>query len=364
MSAEAPGTRIVAAAASGDPDGAAAFEQWSGGGPAPATGAPEVDLPAGCSVVLCTYSRAAAVRRFLESLRQQKRRPDELIVVDASHDAQTEPVVRELAAREGTPRHVAYYRVSGRYRGLTRQRNFGLARVGFDLVAFFDDDTVLDPGCLGELERVLRAGGQIVGAGGAVDEPGRGQEKLWRLRRTLGIVGELTPGRYSRSGMSIPWSLLPSGGGPVEGDWLPGCAMIWRTGPARAEGFNDGFAGYAQGEDLDFSLRMRRRGRLVLVGSARLRHLQEPEGRPDAFRLGYMAIRNRFEIHRRGLLDRTTRDVVWFAYAWTADTLMLARHFLHPGRWGATLRQIGGRIRAAIELGREAMSAARSREIR
>jgi GT2 family glycosyltransferase len=352
MSAEAPRTTIVDAAASADPDVVAAFDHWSAGGTTSAPGAAEEDIPAGCSVVLCTYSRAAAVRRFLESLRRQERRPDELIVVDASHDPLTEPVVRELAASEDAPRHVAYYRVIGRHHGLTRQRNFALARVGFDLVAFFDDDTVLDPDCLGELERALRAEGQIVGAGGAIDEPGRGQEKLWRLRRALGIVGELTPGRYSRSGMSIPWSLLPPGRGPVEGDWLPGCAMIWRTAPARAEGFHEGFAGYAQGEDLDFSLRMGRRGRLVLVRSARLRHLQEPEGRPDAFRLGYMAIRNRFEIHRRGLSDRTTRDVVWFAYAWIADTLMLTRHFLHPARWGATLRQIGGRVQAALELSR------------
>jgi GT2 family glycosyltransferase len=335
----------------GDPDVVAAF--GTGRDPVSCVApAAETALATGCSVVLCTFARSDAVRRFLESLRRQERRPDELIVVDASRDALTEPVVRDLAASEDAPRHVAYYRVSGRHRGLTRQRNFALARVGFDLVAFFDDDTVLDPACLGELERALREGGQIVGAGGAIEEPGRGQEKLWRLRRALGIVGDLTPGRYSRSGMSIPWSLLPPGGGLVEGDWLPGCAMIWRTGPARAEGFHDGFAGYGQGEDLDFSLRMRRRGRLVLVGSAHLQHLQEPEGRPDAFRLGYMAIRNRYEIHRRGLLDRTTRDVVWFAYAWTADTLMLARHFLHPGRWGATLRQIGGRIRAAIELSR------------
>jgi hypothetical protein len=63
-----------------------------------------------------------------------------------------------------------------------------------------------------------------------------------------------------------------------------------------------------------------------------------------------MAIRNRYEIHRRGLPDRTARDVVWFAYAWTLDTLMLARHAAHPDRWGATLRQVSGRARAAFEL--------------
>jgi GT2 family glycosyltransferase len=150
--------------------------------------------------------------------------------------------------------------------------------------------------------------------------------------------------------MSTPWSLLPPGDGAIEGDWLPGCAMMWRTAPARRVRFNEGFAGYAQGEDLDFSLQMRREGRLVLARSARLRHLHAPHGRPDHARLGYMAIRNRYEIHRRGLADRTGRDVAWFVYAWSVDTLMLARHVVHPGRWGATLRQVGGRARAAFDL--------------
>jgi GT2 family glycosyltransferase len=126
--------------------------------------------------------------------------------------------------------------------------------------------------------------------------------------------------------------------------------MMWRTEPARRVRFHEGFAGYAQGEDLDFSLRIRRHGRLILAGSARLQHLHSPQGRPDHARLGYMAIRNRFEIHRRGLPDRTARDTAWFAYAWTVDTLMLGRHFVHPGRWGATLTQIGGRMRAAVDL--------------
>jgi GT2 family glycosyltransferase len=309
-------------------------------------------IETGCAVVLCTFERPDAVRRFLESLRRQTRLPDELIVVDASSDARTEAVVREETRHRLASRPTAYHRVAEQNRGLTRQRNFGLECVGFDLVAFFDDDTVLDTKCLEELERTLRGDGEAVGAGGLVDETGPGLKGLWRLRRALRVVGDLTPGRYCRSGMSIPWSFLKAGDEAVEGDWLPGCAMMWRTGPAKDVRFHDGFAGYGQGEDLDFSLRMRRHGRLVLVPSARLSHLHEPQGRPDDFRLGYMAIRNRYEIHRRGLSERTVRDVAWFAYAWSVDTLMLARHFLHPARWRSTARHIGGRLHAAADLAR------------
>src|SRR5204862_3901692 len=162
--------------------------------------------------------------------------------------------------------------------------------VEHDLVAFFDDDVVFEPGCLAALERVLRGEPRAAGAGVAVVNESPRPNALWRLRRALRIVPDLTPGHYARSGMSIPWSFLGRRTGVVEGDFLPGCGMAFRTALARATGFHDGFAGYGQGEDLDFSLRMRRHGPLLLACDARLHHLTEPDGRPDPFRLGYMAI--------------------------------------------------------------------------
>jgi GT2 family glycosyltransferase len=314
----------------------------------PAAGGP---VSHGCSVVLCTFARPESLRRLLRSLAAQERRPDELVIVDASPDDRTERVVREELGFSGSAPRTLYHRVTGKHRGLTRQRNFALARVTFDLVAFFDDDAVLEPACLAELERALRErADEVVGAGGYVEGETPGADRLWRVRRALGIVGDLTPGRYCRSGMSIPWTFLPAKPGIVEGDWLPGYAMMWRTQAAREVRFHDGFAGYGQGEDLDFSLRMRRFGSLVLVGSARLRHLHEPAGRSDAFRLGYMAIRNRWHIHRRGLSDRSWRDSVWFVYAWTLDSLMLCRNLLFLKRWAPTFRHLAGRLVAVADL--------------
>jgi GT2 family glycosyltransferase len=192
-------------------------------------------------------------------------------------------------------------------------------------------------------------GPDVVGVGAVVENERRGPDRLWRVRRALGLVPHLVPGRYTRSGHSIPWSFLPDVAGWIEGDWLPGCGMAWRTAPAREVGFHEGFAGYAQGEDLDFSLRMRRRGRLVLVPQARLLHLHEREGRPDPFRLGYMAIRNRWEIHRRGLPDRGWVDVLRFAWSWGVDTLLLLRHLV-TRRAGTALSQIAGRVAATGDL--------------
>lgn len=300
----------------------------------------------GVSVVMCTYKRAGSMRGFLDSLEQQTPRPHRLIVVDASPDAETEELVRDRRGDLATG--LCYFRVAGPLRGLTRQRNFGIRWVDTDLIAFFDDDVVLRPGCLAEMERVHRAADGVVGVGGYTEGSYQPPDRLWRTRRSLGIVADLRPGSYQRSGMSVPWGFLPPTDDVVEADWLPGCAMMWKTSVLREIGFSESFEGYAQGEDLDFSLRARRKGKLLVAGAARFLHLFDESGRPDHVKMGFMALYNRYQIQRRGLDDRTWKDVLRFVYAWGLDTLMLGRHFLFPRRFRPTLLHLKGRLKAAV----------------
>jgi len=307
---------------------------------------PSDPLLKGVTVVMCTYRRARSMEGFLASLEEQVPRPLRLIVVDASPDTETEELVR--IRRGEMASGLLYFRVAGPLKGLTRQRNFGIRWVNTDLVAFFDDDVVLRPGCLAEMERVHRATDGTVGVGGYTEGSYIPPDRLWRTRRALGIVADLRPGSYQRSGMSVPWAFLPPTDGVVDADWLPGCAMMWKTPVLREIGFSESFEGYAQGEDLDFSLRARRRGRLFVAGAARFLHLFDENGRPDHVKMGFMALYNRFQIQRRGLDDRTWKDVVRFVYAWGLDTLMLGRHFLVPRRFLPTLQHLAGRFRAAV----------------
>jgi GT2 family glycosyltransferase len=305
----------------------------------------------GLTVVICTYQRAASMERLIASFAGQGAAVDRFVVVDASRDAETEAVMKRHPGARKLGRSVGYFRVSGGLRGLTRQRNFGLRWVRTDLVGFFDDDVVLGERCLERMVAAHRMGGEAVAGVGAYIENGEHRPGwLWRVRHWLRIVPDLTPGRYHRSGMSVPWGFMRPTEGLVEGDWLSGCSMMWKTGMARELGFREAFAGYAQGEDLEFSLRARRRGKLVVAGSARLQHLHDASGRPDYYKIGYMAIRNRFELHRTGLDGRGWRDVVWFVYAWTVDTVMLARRFARPGYARATWQELRGRMKAAGEL--------------
>jgi GT2 family glycosyltransferase len=125
---------------------------------------------------------------------------------------------------------------------------------------------------------------------------------------------------------------------------------MWKTEIARSVGFCESLAGYGWGEDLEFSLRARRRGRLVLAGRARLDHLTEGDGRPDHFRLGYMELRNRWQIHRTCLGERSLRDRCLLAYSAVLDTLILTCGLLNPWSAGGRARRLAGRAVAAYQI--------------
>ena len=102
------------------------------GDPAPR----ELPPPPPISVVVCTRDRPDQLARCLRGLAALDYGPHEIIVVDsASRDAATERVVR------GTPfRYVREDRA-----GLDRARNRGMAEARHEIIAYVDDDVVVDP---------------------------------------------------------------------------------------------------------------------------------------------------------------------------------------------------------------------------
>lgn len=332
-------------ATSADPAIAFAFERTS----SPA----QSDRPplAGCCVAVCTRNRPQAVADFLESVREQTMVPEMVLIVDASDGKATETVVRELADGGMLGQGLQYLRVVPAARGLTRQRNLALRLVRQPLIAFFDDDVILDPACLERMAAVHRRLGDVaVGVGAYIENERLDPPALWRLRRLTGIVSTLAPGRYCRSGFSTPWGFMPPSGAMRAGDWLPGGATMWRTEPARAVGFEDRFAGYGSGEDLDFSLRIGRLGQLVVAGDARVLHLKADGGRPDGYEAGYRGLANHYHIHRWSLPRRRRRDAVWFGYAFVLDTLLRASGVLRPSRAAWTRGFVRGRAKFLWEL--------------
>lgn len=97
---------------------------------------------AGVSVIVCTRNRPDVLRDCLSALQQVSYDPVEFIVVDnAPSDDTTRAVVAEFAATDPRVRYTSEPRP-----GLSRARNHGMSTARFDLVAFADDDVIVDPG--------------------------------------------------------------------------------------------------------------------------------------------------------------------------------------------------------------------------
>lgn len=100
------------------------------------------------AVVIPCYRQAHFLPDALESLRNQRRRPDRIVVVD---DGSPDDVVAAVAPY----RDVDLIRQDNR--GLSGARNRGLAEVDAEFVLFLDSDDRLLPGALASLEAALLA---------------------------------------------------------------------------------------------------------------------------------------------------------------------------------------------------------------
>lgn len=222
------------------------------------------------SVIIVTWRRAPYVMRCLESLGAQDRRPDEVVVVDASEDYDTRDVVRRFPS-------VHYVHFPGGAGHMTTARNQGLLHVTGDVIAFLDDDTKAYPLWAARvLERFKKDDvAAVVGRtlNGIPDEDVHGVEEIGRL---------YPDGRLSGNFAARP-------GGPVELDHGIGANMAFcRDWLARLGGFRDDYPGTAIREDADIFLRIRRLGgRVVFDPLVEVDHLPAPHVRGQRFDLRY-----------------------------------------------------------------------------
>src|SRR5690606_5640688 len=107
-----------------------------------------------------------ALLKLLISIQQQTLLPNQIIIVDGSLDNQT----KNLLSKQHFE-NLEYYLVQKKDRGLTRQRNFGLAKVqeSSDVICFLDDDTVLDPDYFRNLLATYTEFPAAVGVGGYIN---------------------------------------------------------------------------------------------------------------------------------------------------------------------------------------------------
>jgi len=282
-----------------------------------------------CSLLIPTYERPAAVSTLLDALDQLADTPAEVVIVDGSRHPETEGAIHAWLTAH-TPRFDLAYVSSPA--GLTLQRNVGVEASSGAFVYYLDDDCVPFPGYFQAIRDVFArdtTGAVGAVAGAIVNNMGTALSWRWRMRFALGLVRQAEPGSYAQSGVSLPITHVPRFTGTRRVQVVPGGAVAYRRAVFERHRFSLYFSGYAQGEDLEMSLRIGRDWTLLWCGDAHVSHNHAPEGRPNAAKKGRMEVRNRYfiwERHAKPTASDSLRFWVDFAYGMAVDLLEFAAH--------------------------------------
>lgn len=269
------------------------------------------------SLIICTYMRPKPLLQLLQSVQEQTVYPDEILIVDGSTNQETEKVLQENLFN-----NLKYFIVPAEHRGLTKQRNFGIERIGneIEIVCFLDDDTVLKKDYFEQILKTYTIYPEALGVGGYIIDETKTelvgynyQPKIdeyffdgWKrkdgsrfiLRKKLGLDSDCPPGYSSLYGHGRSIGFLPPSGKIYPVEMLMGGVSSFRRQVFNVLQFSTYFEGYGLYEDADFSLRVAKTGPLYVNTAATLYHYHDASGRPNQYQYGKMVVRNGWYVWR------------------------------------------------------------------
>lgn len=229
-------------------------------------------------VVYATVGRPDLLTSALECLKQQARRPDQ-IVISAVSPSDVSEAPSDLPVRTT---------FSGK--GLPIQRNAGLKAIRemsptVDVVTFFDDDFAPAPGYLATVEAIFSENPQLAGVTGnviadGINGPGYTFDQAQRFLDAY-----------------IPDPLPQAESRRLSG--LYGCNMSIRMAMTNGIEFDEALPLYGWQEDIDYTAQLARRGALIWSSALGGVHLGAKRARMPGMRTGYSQIANPIYLWRK-----------------------------------------------------------------
>jgi glycosyltransferase involved in cell wall biosynthesis len=243
------------------------------------------------TIIICTMDRPGSLKRALDSILIQTVLPDEIIVVDASKDNQTQKVIE--AFLNNSKLLLEYFHTEP---GLTKQRNFGIEKAKGSIIGFIDDDVSLEPNYLALVKEAFEndAKKEVGGLTGFVYQETAPKPLLRRFFYKVRSIFYNIPRLYKIYGIpvipEVPFDSV------MQVRHVSGCNMFFRRNIFTQFAFDTWFEGYGLGEDRDFGIRISQKYKVLCIGSARLWHFVEKGGKPNLIKLGKMMIENPMRI--------------------------------------------------------------------
>ena len=269
------------------------------------------------TLIICTYKRSQPLLKLLLSVQHQTLYPNEILIVDGSPDDFTKEMLTQNSFQ-----NLKYFKVDETDRGLTKQRNYGIARVeeASEVVCFLDDDTILEPNYFEEIIKTYSLFPEVLGVGGYITNETNwtkttsdyqakvneffydgwkrkdGSRFVWRKK--LGLDSNRPPGCLPEFSHGRSIGFLPPSGKIYEVEQLMGGVSSFRKSVFKEFQFSTYFEGYGLYEDADFTLRLSKVGKLYINTNAQLGHYHDASGRPNKYDYGKMVVRNGYYVWR------------------------------------------------------------------
>ena len=312
------------------------------------------------TLIICTYKRPQPLLKLLKSVRGQTLYPDYILIIDGSPDDRTQDVLQEHPFKG-----LSYYKVPPEYRGLTKQRNYGIARVTMDqdIVCFLDDDTILEKDYFKNLLSGFCELPNAVGIGGIAINQNRWKKNVNdfasnnniytldnyyieeslrnKVRNFLKLQSPLPPSQMPDFSHVRTYS-YPLNGKRYPVDLIVGMSMAFRAHIFKKIMFSSYFEGYGLYEDADFCLRAQSFGELHIDTNVQLYHYHDPDGRPNQFKYGKMVIRNGWYVWRIRYPKPTIKArFKWNTTAAILTIIRLTNALSGKGRMAALTESLG-----------------------
>ena len=243
-------------------------------------------MPHKLAIIIPTIGRYAELRRMLASLARQTRLPEQVLIVgEGDRNAEI--------ALEFPKLHAEFISLPGSSICDARNRGTQAARADTDLIAFMDDDIVLEPRVIEALMDYWNNAPEDLGGTGCnlVNYPRLHAWGLKSLRLTSRLaLYDSRKGVVLRSGVH---TMMPAIRETTYVQWLPTYAVVYSRKVLAEFRFDEWFESYSYLEDLDFSYRIGKKYKLAVVADARFCHYPSEVGRPSAYLFGKKEVLNR-----------------------------------------------------------------------
>jgi len=232
--------------------------------------------------VIPTYNRPDDLHRMLKSLSGQSVQCDQCIIVDASE----EPV--DYVLKEFPELNWDYAHVSPP--SLSEQRNVGMSRLQPDitLAGYLDDDIVLLDGALEAMLTYWEKASDEIGGGRFNIEGDPMPSSMWL--KALFLEDGMEMGVLLKSGHNTHMRTVSQ---DKYTQWLSGGATIWRREVISEFEYDEWYLGHGYLEDVDYSYRVGKKYKLVVLADARVLHLSPPLRKDKSFLFGQWQVSNR-----------------------------------------------------------------------